>query len=326
MKKKLALGFIGLASALTLAACASQATETTDLVTMKGDTINVTDFYEAVKNTTAAQQSMLTLVLTRVFEEQYGDKVTDDQVTESFNKTAEQYGSSFSAALAQAGMTVDTYKQQIRTTMLVEYAVEQAANKELTDENYKAAYETFTPEVTAQVIQLDSEETAKTVLSEVKADGADFAKIASEKTVQTDKKVDYTFDSSSTDLPADVMTAAFALKVGEVSEVISVVNTTTYTTNYYIVKVTKTSEKDADWNTYKDQLKKIIIAQKTSDTSFQNSVIAAALEQANVKIKDQAFSSILSQYATTGSSSETTTAASTTAADATTSEATTSAQ
>ena len=43
--------------------------------------------------------------------------------------------------------------------------------------------------------------------------------------------------------------------------------------------------------------------EKTSDASFQNKVIAAALEKANVKIKDKAFADILAQYATSSSSS-----------------------
>ena len=36
--------------------------------------------------------------------------------------------------------------------------LKKAAEAELTDENYKKAYDEYTPEVTAQVIRLDSEE------------------------------------------------------------------------------------------------------------------------------------------------------------------------
>ena len=38
----------------------------------------------------------------------------------------------------------------------------------MTDENYKKAYEEYTPEVTAQVIKLDSEDKAKEVLLKLK--------------------------------------------------------------------------------------------------------------------------------------------------------------
>ncbi|MEX2804277.1 peptidylprolyl isomerase PrsA [Streptococcus sp. H31] len=314
---KILTGLVTLLSAATLAACSST-NEDTDLITMKGDTITVADFYNEIKNTSSAKQSMLSLVLTKVFEDQYGDKVSDDKVTESYNKTAASYGSSFSSALAAAGLTEESYKQQIRTTMLVEYAVEQAAKKELTDENYKSAYENYNPETTAQVIKLTDEETANSVLSEVKADGADFAAIAKEKTTADDSKYEYTFDSASTDLPTEVMNAAFELDEGGISDVVSVVDASTYSTNYYIVKTTKKTEKDSNWKTYKKSLKKIIMAQYENDTSFQNQVIAAALEKANVKIKDDAFADILSEYATSSSDAATTTADSTTAAETTT--------
>ena len=72
-------------------------------------------------------------------------------------------------------MTEETNKQQIRSNLLLEYAVDQAISKELTDEAYKKAFETYTPEITANVIKLDSEEKANEVLASVKAEGADFA-------------------------------------------------------------------------------------------------------------------------------------------------------
>lgn len=101
------------------------------------------------------------------------------------------------------------------------------------------------------------------------------------------------------------MSAAFKLDKDGISDVISVLDSSTYTTSYYIVKVTNKTEKNADWKTYKSSLKKIIINQKTKDTNFQNQVISKALSKANVKIKDSAFAGILSQYASTNSSSST---------------------
>lgn len=105
--KKIVTGFVTLASVLTLAACSSTS-DNTKVVTMKGDTITVTDFYNEAKTSTAAQQSMLSLILSRVFEKEYGKSVPEKKVEESYNKTAKQYGSSFSDALAQAGLTTDT--------------------------------------------------------------------------------------------------------------------------------------------------------------------------------------------------------------------------
>lgn len=298
MKKsnKLITGFITLASVMTLAACNST-NDNTKLVSMKGDTITVTDFYNEAKTTQAAQQSMLSLILSRVFEGQYGKKVSDKEVEKSYNKTAEQYGASFSEALSQAGMTTETYKKQIRTTMLVTYAVKQEAEKELTDANYKKAYDNYTPKMTTQVITLDDEEKAKKVLEETKAEGANFEDIAKKNTVNEKKKVDYTFDSSDKSLPSDVIKEASKLKVGEKSELISVMDPSTYQKKYYIVNMAKKEDKKADWKEYKTRLKEIILDEKNNDTAFQNKVIAKELDRANVKIKDKAFSNILSQFA-----------------------------
>ncbi|HFU7299810.1 TPA: peptidylprolyl isomerase PrsA [Streptococcus agalactiae] len=302
-RSKLAAGFLTLMSVATLAACSGKTSNGTNVVTMKGDTITVSDFYDQVKTSKAAQQSMLTLILSRVFDTQYGDKVSDKKVSEAYNKTAKGYGNSFSSALSQAGLTPEGYKQQIRTTMLVEYAVKEAAKKELTEANYKEAYKNYTPETSVQVIKLDAEDKAKSVLKDVKADGADFAKIAKEKTTATDKKVEYKFDSVGTTLPKEVMSAAFKLDKNGVSDVVSTVDSTTYKTSYYIIKVTDKTEKKSDWKSYKNRLKEVILKDKTSDRAFQNKVISKALEKANVKIKDKAFAGILSQYATTSGSS-----------------------
>ncbi len=105
------------------------------------------------------------MIISDVFEDQYGDKVAAKEVDEAYDKMAEQYGDSFATALSSAGLTQETYKEQIRTNKLVEYAVKQAAEKELTDENYKAAYDAYTPEVTARVIKLTDEAKAKEVLA-----------------------------------------------------------------------------------------------------------------------------------------------------------------
>ena len=49
---------------------------------------------------------------------------------------------------------------------------------------------------------------------------------------------------------------------------------------------------------YKDDLTKVIINGKKSDTNFTNSVIAKVLKKYNVKVVDKAFSAILDQYVT----------------------------
>lgn len=306
--KKFLAGAVTLLAAATLAACSSSADK--DIITMKGSTISVSEFYDKVKYNSQAQQVLLSMIIGEVFEKEYGDKVSAQEVDDAYNDMAEQYGNSFASALASASLTEETYKDQIRTNKLVEYAVKKAAEKELTDDAYKSAYEAYTPEVTARIIRLDDEAKAKEVLASAQAEGADFAQLAKDNSTDTDTKDDggkITFDSSSTTVPTEVKTAIFALDAGQVgASVISVLDTSTYTTSYYVVKLESKTEKSDNWKDYKDKLKEIILAEKQADSTFVSNVIKTALQDANVKVKDSAFQNLLSQYITTEESSSST--------------------
>ena len=161
MKKKLVAGAVTLLSVVTLAACANGTNK--DIVTMKGDTITVSDFYNEIKTNQGAQQVLFQMTINKVFEKEYGSKVSDKEVDKELAKQKKQLGNRFDAYLAQQGLTEETAKKQIRSNMLLEYAVNQAAKKDIKESDYKAAFESYTPEVTAQIIKLDSEDKAKEV-------------------------------------------------------------------------------------------------------------------------------------------------------------------
>ena len=306
MKKKFLAGAITLLSVATLAAC-STSSQGADLISMKGDVITEHQFFEEVKNNPTAQQVLLNMTIQKVFEKQYGSEVSDKDVDDAVAEEQKKYGESYQTVLARAGMTAESRKQQIRTSKLVEYAVKKAAEAELTDENYKKAYEEYTPEVTAQIIRLDSEEKAKEVLAKAKESGADFTQLVKDNT--TDEKAkenggEITFDSASTELPAAVKKAAFALDVDGVSDVITAPGTQAYTSNFYIVKLTKKSEKSANWEDYKEKLQSVILTQKQNDATFVQGVIGKELQAANIKVKDQTFQTIFTQYIQGDSSNE----------------------
>ena len=306
MKKKLLAGAITLLSVATLAAC-SNSSQGADLISMKGDVITEHQFYEEVKNNSTAQQILLNMTIQKVFEKQYGSEVSDKEVEEAVAEEQKRYGDSYQIVLSRAGMTAESRKAQIRTSKLVEYAVKKAAEAELTDENYKKAYDEYTPEVTAQVIKLDSEDKAKEVLAKAQESGADFAQLAKDNSTDEKTKAnggEITFDSASTELPSAVKKAAFALDVDGVSDVITASGTQAYTSNFYIVKLTKKSEKSANWEDYKEKLQSIILTQKQNDATFVQGVIGKELQAANIKVKDQTFQTIFTQYIQGDSSNE----------------------
>ena len=224
MKKKFVAGAVTLLSVVALAACAKSGSDK-DIVTMKGDTITVGDFYDEIKHNQGAQQYLFQMTINKVFEKEYGSKVSDKDVEKKVDEQKKQLGEAFNSYLTQQGLTEETNKQQIRSNLLLEYAVDQAISKELTDEAYKKAFETYTPEITANVIKLDSEEKANEVLASVKAEGADFAQIAKENSTDAstkDKGGEIKFDSGTTTVPTRVKEAASKLDVNGISDVFAI--------------------------------------------------------------------------------------------------------
>ena len=298
MKKKFVAGAVTLLSVVTLAACAKGGSDK-DIVTMKGDTITVGDFYDEIKHNQGAQQYLFQMTINKVFEKEYGSKVSDKDVEKKVDEQKKQLGEAFNSYLTQQGLTEETNKQQIRSNLLLEYAVDQAISKELTDEAYKKAFETYTPEITANVIKLDSEEKANEVLASVKAEGADFAQIAKENSTDAstkEKGVEIKFDSGTTTVPTRVKEAASKLDVNGISDVVIDPASQKSAGAYYIVKVTKKEEKGSDWKKYEKRLKEILTAERKNDANFIRSIIAKAMTNANIKVKDDAFKATFNQY------------------------------
>ena len=298
MKKKFVAGAVTLLSVVALAACAKGGSDK-DIVTMKGDTITVGDFYDEIKHNQGAQQYLFQMTINKVFEKEYGSKVSDKDVEKKVDEQKKQLGEAFNSYLTQQGLTEETNKQQIRSNLLLEYAVDQAISKELTDEAYKKAFESYTPEITANVIKLDSEEKANEVLASVKAEGADFAQIAKENSTDAstkDKGGEIKFDSGTTTVPTRVKEAASKLDVNGISDVVIVPASQNNAGSYYIVKVTKKEEKGSDWKKYEKRLKEILTAGRKNDANFIRSIIAKAMTNANIKVKDDAFKATFNQY------------------------------
>ena len=292
MKKKLILAAAGAMAVFSLAACSSGSK---DIATMKGSTITVDDFYNQIKEQSTSQQEFSQMVIYKVFDEKYGDKVTDKAIQKKFDdakKQVEAQGGKFSDALTQAGLTEKSFKKRLEQTEAMQVGLKD--HLKITDEDLKTAWASF-----------HSEDDAKAVKKEI-TDGGDFAKIAKDKSTDAATKKDggkIKFDSQSTTVPAEVKEAAFKLKDGEVSEPIAATNAQTYQTTYYVVKMTKNKAKGNDMKPYEKEIKKIAEDTKLADPTFQSKVISDELKAANVKIKDDAFKNALAGYMQTESSS-----------------------
>lgn len=316
MKKKLILAAVSALSVLTLAACSGSSSN--EIATMKGGKITVEDFYEQAKTDQNNQSLIRQLIVLKVFDQKYGDDVTEKMIDKQYDQTAKQYGDSdkFESALEASGLTKKSYREQIRQQLALQEGLK--ANMDIGDDELKAAWDSFHPEVEAQLIKLTSEDDAKDVLKEAQKDGADFSKLAKEKSTDTATAEDggtVKFDSTSTTVPAEVQTAAFALKDGEISEVISATDASTYTTSYYIVKMVKNQDKGNDMDKYKDQITEIAQNTLLNDSTFVAKTIGKELKAANVKMKDEDLADILSDYVSATETKDSTDSSATDASD-----------
>ncbi|WP_282799220.1 peptidyl-prolyl cis-trans isomerase [Lactococcus lactis] len=289
------------AALVTLSGCSSSDSASKDIITMKGDTIRVSDLYKEAKQFPSQPTNTLLQNLTfdKIFTKDFGKEVTDKDVSKKVRSIKDQYGSQFSSALQQQGLTEASFTPYMRTQMLEQAAIDHEIKEtQYTDANLKKAWESYHPDVTAYVVSETSKDAATKALDAAKKDDA--GKASFEKT-NAESKV--TFNSTSTSVPTEVQTAAFKLKNGEFSDVIESTSSSTGATSYYIVEMVKTSEKGTDMNKYKKELQNVIKTEKEQDTTFVSGVIAKYLKKNNVTVKESAFASLFSQFTQTSSSS-----------------------
>ena len=80
---------------LSLAACGSKTVATTS-----GGKVTESEYYSSLKKTSSGKQVLQEMILNKILDKEYGDKVTDKKVDAEYNKYKKQYGSSFSTVLA----------------------------------------------------------------------------------------------------------------------------------------------------------------------------------------------------------------------------------
>lgn len=293
MKKRFLALAIVLGAGL-LSGCTNAGEKTA--VSYKGGTISEQEVMDSLKKMEGADSAVQQLIVYQVFEDKYGNDVSAKEVDSQYDQTKKQLGDSFDSQLKTAGLTEETFKDSIKQSLAFQEGLKK--HIKLTDEDLKTAWKTFHPEVEAQIIQVASEDDAKDV-KKAADKGDDFSKLAKDKSTDTTTKEDggkVKFDSTTTTVPAEVKEAAFKLKDGQVSDVITATNASTYAPEYYVVKMVKNQNKGNDMDKYKKELKEIATETKLNDSTFRNKVIGEVLKDANVKVKDKDFENVLSTF------------------------------
>lgn len=291
MKKKIILSLACLLSIFSLAACSGKNND--EIATMKGGKITVQDFYDKAKTDQNSQQIVLDMIISQVFTNKYGDKVSDKEVQKQIKNS---FGDekTFKAQLKSANMSRKEVEENIKQSLALQKGLK--AHVKLTKKDLKTAWESFHPQVEAQIIAVTSEKEAKNVKKQADEKDADFGKLAKKNSIDASKSKngEVKFDSTSTTIPDEVKAQAWKMKNGEISDPISANNG--YGVSYYIIKMNKTQDKGNDMSKYEKKIKKIATDTKLNDQTFTMEVIGKELKAANVKVKDQAFSSVLTQF------------------------------
>lgn len=295
MNKKIAVAGATLLSIVTFAACAHKSDV---LVSMKTGDITSEKFFTEIKSNPTVQTLLSNKVISTALEDKYSDKVTSDDVEKEYEKMKEQYGDQFQSALVSAGLTEDTYKAQLRSTLLLDYAVKTAAEQELKDADYEEAFKSYTPNMTVKFVKTKTKDEAKTVVDELKKETAVDTLVAKYGTLsKADQKTgELTFDSTTKDVEPELLAQITPMEVNKVSEPIAITDRKTYETVYYIVKVTKKDDKKETWKDYESILKDYIINKKSSDKNYAKQVVSELLKEYKVEVKDEAFKNVIEQY------------------------------
>ncbi len=239
------------------------------------------------------------MILNKVLEKDYGDKVKKSAVNKKFNAYKKQYGSSFKSVLQQSGTTASELRSEIRSNLLLEEAVKD--NTKITDKALNAQFKKFEPKVQVSQILVAKKSTAETVIDGLK-DGKSFSSLAKKYSTDTTTKNNggkiSAFDNTDTSLDSSFKTAAFKLKTGEYTT--SPVKTDA---GYYVIKMDKNPGKGT-MKEHKSELTDQIIQAKMQDSTTLHNVVAKVLKKGNVNIKDNDLKDILSDYLSSSSSSK----------------------
>ncbi|MDF2723153.1 MAG: PpiC-type peptidyl-prolyl cis-trans isomerase [Paenibacillus sp.] len=210
-------------------------------------------FYDEMVSNNGNQilNSLIQEELVKQEADKAGVRVTDADLEKElayFKKTlGVQSDDEFNMMLQQYGMTKEQIKEQMPMQVRLRKMFEPKAT--VTEDDMKKYYDEnkdkmATPEqVKASHILVSTKEESESILAQLKS-GADFAKLASEKSIDPGSKTnggDLSYFSKGTMVPA-FEDAAFSLPVGQLSEVVQTEH------GYHIIKVT--DKKPASIPTY----------------------------------------------------------------------------
>ncbi|ALJ31977.1 Foldase protein PrsA (Precursor) [Apilactobacillus kunkeei] len=294
MNKKVLVGLAGALLSVSLVACGDKTVAVTN-----GGKITQSEYYSSMKNTSNGKQVLQQMILDKVLNKEYGNKVSSSEVNAQYNQYKSQYGSEFETLLEQQGLTTTSFKNQLKSNLLLKAAVR--ANISYSTADLKKQFKNYQPKVTVNEILVSDKKTAEKVISELK-DGkkfSDLAKKYSKDTSNKNKSGRVTpFDNTDSSIDSAFRKAAYKLSNGEYTK-------TPVKTQYgYQIIQMVNHPKKGSYSDHINDLKDQIATSKLSDSTTLKNVVTKVLKNGGVEIKDKDLQNILSSYLTSSSSSK----------------------
>ncbi|CDR21155.1 peptidylprolyl isomerase PrsA [Staphylococcus argenteus] len=284
------------ASALLLGACGSSATNSKEntLISSKAGNVTVADTMKKIGNDQIANASF-TEMLNKILADKYKNKVSDKKIDEQIEKMQKQYGGKdkFEKALQQQGLTVDKYKDNLRTAAYQKELLNdkiKLSDSDIKENSIKASHILIKVKSKKSDKEgLDDKEAkqkAEEIQKEVSKDPSKFGEIAKKESMdkasaEKDGSLGYVLKGQTDE---SFEKALFKLKEGEVSDVIK----TSY--GYHIIK----ADKPTDFKSEKQSLKEKLIQQKIQkDPKLLTDAYKELLKEYDVDFKDRDIKSVV---------------------------------
>lgn len=292
MNKKIFVGLAGALLSVSLVACGSKTVAVTN-----GGKITQSEYYSSMKNTSNGKQVLQQMILDKVLNKEYGKKVSDSEVNAQFNQYKSQYGSEFETLLEQQGLTTSSFKNQLKSNLLLKEAVKD--NISYSKSDLQKQFKNFQPKVTVNEILVSNKSTAEKVISQLK-DGKKFSDLAKKYSSDTSNKNNGgkmpAFDNTDSNVDSAFKKAAYKLSNGQYTK--EPVKTQF---GYQIIQMVNHPKKGS-YNEHVNDLKEQIANSKLNDSTTLKNVVTKVLKNGGVEIKDKDLQNILSSYLTDTSS------------------------
>lgn len=282
--KKMLLTATAVLAGIALAGCADDTVASTTAGKISQDAL-----YEEMKASYGAT-TLQQMIITDVLENSYGETVDSEAVDAAYDAEATANGGTetFDYLLSAQGYTTDSYKELIRYSLLIEAAVKE--NTTIEDEELQAAYDAYVPAVTASHILVADEETATSLIEQLN-DGADFATLAQENSIDpgsAENGGQITF--STGEMVAEFEDAAFALEEGEITQ-----EPVATEFGFHVIKMDEKPEKGT-LEEETDVLTEQIINTKLADNDYVFTILSGILQDANIQITDEDLQGIMDTF------------------------------